>query len=260
MKLSDLGDGFGWNDTMGITARAMIDTGFEVWGFLIYRCTYGDDDVWDRYMTHLKEAVHKDLDILGRDILMEQYAQWTVIEDKETLDGASKQEVRERFIQWRDQNSVSRELSEATQLVRTIMPMQTDASTRLPRFTYCLYVDQKCLDTLAAHVDAKATDLGLRLPPPLVVVIIDGDYPDQRPREWTWPNRDSGIRYSDVEGCTQKYVGWMYISTDVLASLYDRLHNGRLDEWGGYSRPPEIWPTGTQLISGGVSAFVLPLD
>ncbi|KAI1376398.1 hypothetical protein F4677DRAFT_90826 [Hypoxylon crocopeplum] len=242
MKLSDLGDNFDWSSTVGTTARVMRDTGFEVWGFLIYRCTYSDDDAWNRYVTCLKEDVHEDLDYLGRDYLMEQYAQWTVIEDKEALDGASKQQVRERFAEWRDQHSVSRELSEAAQLVRNLVPMPTNASTRLPRFTYCLYVDQKCLDTLTAHADVNATAKPFGPRPRLVVVVIDGDFPDQRSQSSA--NEDYDGYYSDIESCTQRYVGWEYMLTRYLAGLYDRLHHSRLDGQGDYKRPPAINPAG----------------
>ncbi|KAI8631761.1 hypothetical protein F5Y19DRAFT_472644 [Xylariaceae sp. FL1651] len=173
MKLSKLTDGFDWNNHMGTTARRMRDTGFETWGFLIYRCTYGDDAAWDCYMQLFKEQVHDDLVCFGRELLMEQYPQWTVIEDKETLDGASKKQGG--------------------------LPTRNDASTRLPRFTYCLYVDQRCLDTMKAYLDAK--DSGAPLLPYLVAVIIDG---------------------------------WEYAEAGSLASLYETLHYQRMDLGGGY--------------------------
>ncbi|RYC65033.1 hypothetical protein CHU98_g1148 [Xylaria longipes] len=234
MKLSDLTEEFDWNGMMGTTARRMRDTGFETWGFLIYRCTYGDDEAWDRYMALFKQDVHDDLVYNGREWLMEPYAQWTVIEDKETLNGASKQQVREHFVQWRDQHSVSYELSEAARVARQLFPTPNDANTRLPRFTYCLYVDQKCLDTLKAYLDAKAN--GAPLLHSLVVVIVDADY---SPAGYTHPYR----RYPDIEGCTEEYVGWEYALARYVASLYDVLHSERLDLGGSYRRPPGIYPS-----------------
>ncbi|KAI0481578.1 hypothetical protein F4859DRAFT_475232 [Xylaria cf. heliscus] len=237
MKLSELTDEFDWNRTMGTTARRMRDTGFETLGFLIYRCTYGDDAVWDLYMKIFKEAVHDDLVRCGRELLMEQYAQWTVIEDKETLDGVSKQHVRERFVQWRDQHSVEWEQPDAlARFARKLFPTPSDVSDRLPRFTYCLYVDQKCLDKMKAYLDAKANGTPSSFPR-LVAVIIDSDY---SPAEYTNPYR----RYPDLEGCTDKYVGWKYAYARSLASLYDELHSQPMDTWGCYCRPPAAYPTG----------------
>ncbi|KAI1350843.1 hypothetical protein F5Y01DRAFT_137019 [Xylaria sp. FL0043] len=232
-KLSELTDEFEWNSWMGTTVSHMRDTGFEAWGFLVYRCTYGDDAAWDRYMQALKDEVHNNLVWCGREWLMEQYAQWTVIEDKETLDGAPKKEVRERFVQWRDEHSVSYELPVAAQIARAAFPTPRDASTRLPRFTYCLYVDQKCLDTLKAYLDAKAN--GTRAS--VVAVVIDGDY---SPDRHTNPYR----LYPNFEGCTDKYMGWMYTEASFLASLYDELHLHRLDLVSSYMRPPAVCPAG----------------
>ncbi|KAI1302208.1 hypothetical protein F5Y03DRAFT_362040 [Xylaria venustula] len=132
-KLSELTDEFDWNATMGVTARHMLDTGFDTWGFIVYRCTYDDDAAWDRYMQALKDEAHRDLVWNGREWLIEQYAQWTAIEDNETLDGASKQKVRERFVRWRDEHAVSWELSEAARFAREAVPTPNDASTRLGR-------------------------------------------------------------------------------------------------------------------------------
>ncbi|KAI0402317.1 hypothetical protein F4802DRAFT_608819 [Xylaria palmicola] len=207
MRLSDLTDEFDWNGTMGTTARCMRDTGFATWGFLIYRCTYGDDEAWNRYIEAFKEQVHYELEYYGRDLLLEQYAQWTVVEDEETLNGASKQQVRERF-----------------------------PHTRLPRFTYCLYVDQKCLDTLERYADAKAN--GARRPAWPVMVTIDGDYsPGGR---YTHPHR----RYPQVEGCTDEYVGWQYVTAGCVAGMYDSWHDQRMDLGGNFTRPPAIYPIG----------------
>ncbi|KAJ2979929.1 hypothetical protein NUW58_g7080 [Xylaria curta] len=143
MKLPRLDDNFGWDGHMGLTAPAMIDTGFE-----------------NRYMAHLKEGVHESLDFLGRDYYGAICA------------------VRERLGEWKDQNSVSRGLSPATKLAKNIVPMPTDESTRLPRFTHCLYVDQGCLDTLTAHANPKATGRSPRSP---LVAVIDSDYPNRQP-------------------------------------------------------------------------------
>ncbi|KAI0517891.1 hypothetical protein F5B22DRAFT_635731 [Xylaria bambusicola] len=234
MELSGLTDEFDWNSTMGTTARFMRDTGFETWGFLVYRCAYGDDEAWNRYMEAFKEQVHSTLEYYGRDHLLEQYAQWTVVEDEETLNGASKQQVRERFVQWRDQHGVSRELSEAATIARQSAFWATHESTLLPRFTYCLYVDQKCLDTLKRYSAAKASGAGRTDWP--VIVMIDGDYVPGG--QYTHPHR----RYPEVEGCTDEYVGWQYVTAGCVPTRYDALHYERMDLGGDFERPPAVYP------------------
>ncbi|KAH8160002.1 hypothetical protein CIB48_g8256 [Xylaria polymorpha] len=69
--------------------------------------------------------------------------------------------------------SVEWQLPDAARLAGEVFPTPNDASTRLPRFTYCLYVNQECLDTRKAYLDAKAN--GTPSVPYLVAVIIDGD-------------------------------------------------------------------------------------
>jgi hypothetical protein len=66
------------------------------WGWVIYRCTYGDDNAWSRFIDRLnrhKDAVLRD-DYQTPD-LIGSYA-WNVQEDP-ALDGATKDEVRRRF-------------------------------------------------------------------------------------------------------------------------------------------------------------------
>lgn len=256
MKLSDLPGDWDWSQYMGWTCRYMLETGFEEWGFLIYRCAYGDDDTWDRYMAYLREAVHEDLVYQGREHLMEQYARWSVVEDRAALDGASRQQVRRRFVEWRDQNSVSRQLP----VGQVLAPLLSDTSPRLPRFTCCLYVDQECLDTLQAHADAKAAAKALGRIPPLIAVVIDGDFSDQQSSPAVPSLFDYPAGFDDhhppIDGCKQRYVGWEYFSARYLASLYDDLHQVRMDDDLDYKRPPAIAPGGTNVMENGVVKLV----
>jgi hypothetical protein len=208
----------------------MKESSFHKWGFFIYRCAYGDDDLWERYLAALKQDVDEDLKYNGCDRLLAQYAQWTVVEDLE-LNAASKDEVREHFKRRNEHHSEvpSRDVSPPT-----------DASSRLPRFTYCLYVDQKCLDTLKEHAEAKSKrkqpGLGPR-PPSLVAVVIDADF--QR-------GSGAGSRPA-IEGSTEDYLGWGYYNMRYIATLYNSLH---YESFRGseYCRPPAIGPSGRQIM------------
>ncbi|CAJ2502251.1 Uu.00g096450.m01.CDS01 [Anthostomella pinea] len=226
MKLSDVSEDWYLGSPMRSTIRYMLETGYEQWGFLIYRCTYGDDDAWDSYMAYLREEVHSDLDHSGCDVLLEQYARWTVVEDESLLDGASKDQVRRRFVAWRDRHSDS-------------VFQWPPPRARQPRFAYCLYVDQKCLDTLHPHVEAKsAANRRDRPPPPLVAAVIDGDFHEGRFDS----HAREGETYPPVEGCAKKYVGWQYYSARCLAGLYENLQIEHMDGYFSYQRPPAIGP------------------
>lgn len=105
----------------------------------------------------------------------------------------------------------------------------------LPRFRYCLYVDRKCLDTLA---DLPADYFEPRSPRDdpdcnVVVVAIDGAFDERKKRD-----SERGLQ-PEVEGCTKWYVGWRYEYLDMAVTTYDECHNIPLDDME-YSRPPLI--------------------
>lgn len=62
---------FKWStQPFAATIRGMINTGLHEWGFVIYRCTYGDDEAWKRYMECLEENVVRGLEFGGGDAIV----------------------------------------------------------------------------------------------------------------------------------------------------------------------------------------------
>ncbi|KAK2026960.1 hypothetical protein LX32DRAFT_641389 [Colletotrichum zoysiae] len=208
----------------GGTAFAMKWSRFHRWGFVIYRTTYDDDTAWERYLEVLRLARLRSLVWAGDDLLLEQYMDWPVISDKATLDGASKAEVRKHFKSWCAARSEERDGHGAT----------GSRTKHLPRFKYCVYVDRKCLDTLA-RLPANYRETR-RQPTDVVAVLIDGAFDERTPGE------DVGW-YPDIEGCTERYVGWRYETIEMLAATYDECHNYDLGHFD-YKRPPLISPFG----------------
>lgn len=208
-------------ESLGPLVYRMQQTGFHKWGFLIYRCAYGDDALWERYLAHLKEASIEDLDYCGRKELLKQYMQWTVIENPEALGGASKSDVRKQFTEWAFLRSEERDGAGA----------EHPLSYRLPRFAYCLYVDQRCLDTLKEYEDFMTTKKPGRKPP-VVAIVIDTDFDEAKARRGREP---------EIEGFKARFVGWMYVGHNALPSLYDSLHEKPLDHVE-YMRPPRVYP------------------
>ncbi|KAK8074577.1 hypothetical protein PG997_009240 [Apiospora hydei] len=229
---SELSEPANWKGLMGDTCREMHRTGFEEWGFVIYRCAYGNDEAWDRYMKYFRAAIHEKL-VSYKCEFMEQYARWIVVEDEMDLRAASKLRVRQRFVNWRDQNTVWRT---APELSKYIPRMPYEATLRLPRFTYCLHVDQDCLDTVDAQAAAKPTETYSDPAPMLVVALIDGDFVDH--------SSIDDYKCPPVEGCTEEYVGWQYMPVDLLPCFYNDHHYYTLESDVNieYSRPPKISP------------------
>ncbi|KAK8016832.1 hypothetical protein PG993_015021 [Apiospora rasikravindrae] len=217
---------------MGDTCREIHETGFGEWGFVIYRCAYGDDEAWYRYLKYFKQAIHDKL-VDQNCAFLEKYARWTVVEDEADLRAASKLRVRQRFVDWRDRNTVWRK---APEISKYIPRMPGEATLRLPRFTYCLHVDQDCLDTVDAHAAAKPTETYYHPAPMLVVALIDGDYVDL--------SAIDDYKCPPVEGCTEEYVGWQYMPVELLPCFYNDHHYYTLESevYIEYSRPPKIYP------------------
>ncbi|KAJ0360196.1 hypothetical protein COL26b_014151 [Colletotrichum chrysophilum] len=202
-----------WADhPLGRAAYGMKRSGFHRWGFVIYRTTYDDDAAWERYVGVLKST--------ARSVLVDEGG--SVMSDKATLDGASKADVRKHFISWREAHSEERDGPGTTK----------DRAKRLPRFKHCVYVDRKCLDTLAGlPADCDEEELFK-----VVAVVIDGSFDEKTAGD------DEGL-YPDIEGCTARYVGWRYEDIEMLVDTYEETHNYPLNHID-YKRPPLISPNG----------------
>ncbi|KAG8166432.1 hypothetical protein KVR01_002121 [Diaporthe batatas] len=212
-------------------AFGMKRSGFHRWGFAIYRTTYDDDAAWDRYLEILKVSALRSLKFTGGDVLLEQYylthkPSGPVISDPVRLKGASKAQVRRHFKNWCAARSEERDGPGAT----------NGGVKHLPRFKYCLYVDRKCLDTLA-NLPADYFEPQSRQKlhqSEVVVVAIDGAFDRRTPRY----DPDRGLQ-PEVEGCTEWYVGWRYEYIDRTVATYDECHGFSLDH-RPYKRPPLI--------------------
>ncbi|KAJ4140848.1 hypothetical protein NW768_000052 [Fusarium equiseti] len=203
--------------------RDMQRTDFKRWGFVIFRTVYSEESQsqWDTYIEFLKASVEMDLESLELSTLLKPHLEWTIIEDRDTLDNASKQHVREKFSEWASQRSVQRDgprVEEAFQY-------------GLPRFRYCIYVDQKCLDTVNQY-KAWADAGGPGSPEHVVYVILDKRCKPEGQGKGGFPR---------IEGCSREYTGWQYAGVDAIADVYNTLSIKDLSE-DDYVRPPHIFP------------------
>src|ERR1051325_1601690 len=75
------------------TINTRVLTGYPKWGFVIYRGTYKDDILWDKCITLVKINAHQWLLDKDQVNILEPDLEWTIIEDRDTLDGAPKEVV-----------------------------------------------------------------------------------------------------------------------------------------------------------------------
>lgn len=185
-------------------------TGQRTWGFVIYRCTYGDDDAWARFMKIVNERVRESLEAYDTPELMETL-DWPVQEDRATLEGASKDVVRQHFRRW---------VAGA--------PGHDDPFS--PRFRYCIQVDAESLKSVVTDApqppEPDLDSIGC-------VNMIEGDWTLDEDEE----EDDGG---EEIEGCTQHNVGWIRVP---VCGLAPRTYSMFGDDAGWdicYVRPPDV--------------------
>ncbi|KAG8666334.1 hypothetical protein FPOAC2_11442 [Fusarium poae] len=203
----------------------MQETDFKRWGFVIFRTVYTEESqpLWESYIEFLKVSVEEYLESKELSTLLNPLLEWVIIEDQQTLNNAPKQHVRERFSAWVSQHFVERDGPEVPDAFRR---------QQFPRFRYCIYVDQKCLDTVAqyeAWAKAGAEGVGKQV----VCVVLDKN---------CHRKGEGKGRFPRIEGCSREYTGWQYISVHCLAGLYDKLSKQELSGYD-YTRPPMVFPS-----------------
>ncbi|KAK3327085.1 hypothetical protein B0T19DRAFT_152035 [Cercophora scortea] len=230
-------------------ARSMIKTRFHHWGFVIYRCAYGDDAPWGRYLEYMKATTLRVLDRRHRRRLLEQYLEWTVIDNRKKLDGASKADAKKLFRNWCANRSETRDGAgargraiEGPDIDITQLPLGCYVSRgrllegrpvgSLPRFKYCLYVDQKCLDKFKDMEEARTKitdDYELRkfdaMEGAAVGIIIDRLF---KPKRIRGPTTEDSNPVGDSSTLT--YSGWLEVDLSYLVSVYSDLHWTSLDK------------------------------
>lgn len=213
---------------LGHIIQSMQWTGHHKWGFRIYRCTYSDDEAWLRYVQYIKDQTISTLDLHDQRSLLEKYFDMQVVEGPE-LDGASKPYVKSLFADWAETHRRTEKGGPGS---------ANTFATKMPRFNYCVYVDQACLDTLLTRekwdreLEQGDVEKETEMPPSVVCVVIAANCK---------PEGEGPDGYEPVEGCTRYFPGWMYCLIDLLTTLYEQLHFEDMSRgYDMYERPPGI--------------------
>jgi len=205
------------------------------WGFVVYRCTYGDDAAWARFMQRLNERNEV---IVRRDHEnhngLADRLDWRVQEDSTGLQGASKDEVRRRF----------------RRLVATELAVEEGRGGEAvldenPRFNYCVHVDAESMRSVLEPGDGDPDEEELGGYVNLVRADEGWSAPDFDKFDWSThvpgPEDDPYDEgEEEIEGSRLADVGWMKVSVDeLIPELYTTLTQNHL--WDNYYlRPPEI--------------------
>ena len=114
--------------------RQLQEDGHKIWGWVIYRCTYGNDEEWAEFMRRLTYYIENTLrDNNALDMLPS--ADYHVFEDRDQFDGAHPSAVLDHFTQWAA-TAPQHEQGEGA------YPMRSQ------RYNYCLHVDQEALQSV----------------------------------------------------------------------------------------------------------------
>lgn len=208
--------------SLGQMIFGMQATGHHKWGFVIYRTTYGDQALWERYMASLRERTAWALDIFERTGELTPHLQWTVREDEAALRGATREQVRTLFRGWVAGRSVARDGP-------GVDGNEAFLFARVPRYRLCLFVDEECLASLATPKAIRA-------------VVIDGEperqsaHGDQNEEDEEDEDGGENAGNDDIDNSPEEPRFWMYLNIEYLVSLYQEA--AWQSEWRNFYKPP----------------------
>ncbi|KAI6814026.1 hypothetical protein KC327_g4385 [Hortaea werneckii] len=150
--------------------------------------------------------------------------EWTFVEDRAALDGASRSQLRERFKQWAAQAIIAEQ-------PRAQAQAQEDSLFGIPRYNYFIQIDEEALQSVLAAPRNDPSGEGF-------VNFVDARW---NPLGDIYPE-DEDERYDPIDECTEENVGWMRIATMMIdTEWYDAAINFASGGWFVYYlRPPKI--------------------
>ena len=200
-------------------------TGHEKWGWHIYRCTYSSDDDWSAFMEKLRTTTQSTIEFYGGTCraVAKQHI-FTVVEDRERLENATKSDVRSMFRDWVNSPEAAAEQPDAKTSL-SVAPMA--------RYLYCMHVDEESLRSVLD--DSKDWHINIinRSWIPWEEEESDREDYDNDDEE----DDDEAYLPPEIEGCTEEDVGWTKASKGILLCSYIDLCEPSF--WYiYYSRPP----------------------
>jgi hypothetical protein len=213
------------NDVIADLDSKLKASGHDVWGWIIYRCTYNSHYDWSAFIKALDATTEYDLEFYGSTEAIAKQHIWTVIDDRERLEHASKTDVRRMFNDW------VRSPEAAAEQPNAKVPV---CEVPMARYRYCVQVDEASLrsvldDSRDWHVNIINRDWVPKEEESEYGDSEDDEVPEEAREAETWP---------EIGGCTEEDVGWVKASRGILVEDYVSLCNPNF--WYAYhTRPPQ---------------------
>lgn len=252
-----------FNTADGIQKQLHAD-GHRVWGFVVYRCTYGDDAAWQTFLERIHASIRREMEYYhGLDLLEEDCFKLTVLEDASKFDGASVQLVREHFREWRkhavkEDQGTSEEI-EARRVkpepgYHTLVPSHGYGSCDVAvRYRFCVKIDEAALQSIVspereecygdAWVNLIEADWNLEAAAAEVEEAREQariDHIDMGGTLEDFDFEEYAEVFPEIDGSIVENVGWMKVQYNALIpGFYSHLQDPCMLEIK-YYRPPEI--------------------
>ncbi|KFZ10641.1 hypothetical protein V502_08022 [Pseudogymnoascus sp. VKM F-4520 (FW-2644)] len=185
----------------------------DKWGWVIYRCTYGDDEAWAQFQKLINDRSRKSMAEREFPPEVANSLEWTFVSDQSLFDGASRDQLRQHFRAW------------ATEAEKSEQPRAVDGEKDYiaSRYLYFIQVDEEVLRTT-----------------------VDVDLYDEL--DWGWVNlvrcwdqdldldwREEAREHVDEENGDE---GWMQIAAHMVGpDFYDAI-GVRSEYWYAFYTPP----------------------
>jgi hypothetical protein len=218
----------------GSIKEAMQQQGHQSWGFVIYRCTYGDETKWSRFMAQFKSNAQELLSLEGNADMMDSLL-WTICDDKDAFANASKDDLRKHFLSWANQSSDAKAEQPGARMAIWMPSREEVTSLSTPRYNYFIQVDD-------AAVEAVLTAEG-NYDDPGYVNIVDAKWRLPTREDYDLEEDEEMEEGEEIKGCTAMNLGWQKVSAvNVYPQFYhDCESSWRLwSEGQDYIRPPRI--------------------
>lgn len=202
----------------------------DIWGWVIYRCTYDDDEGWARFKEIIQQRARATIEESDAPELLNTL-KWEFVEDRATLDGASRAYLRTRFKAWAKDAMLSE---------KPFLEAGNPGSI-IPRYSYFVQVDESALKSVVYEAPQPPDD---DFDGEGHVNFVDADWVpmSEWPKEYLLhPNQTpEEDLYDPIDGCREENVGWMKMAAWMVGpSFYEAMYDVPEVWYCFYQRPPE---------------------
>jgi hypothetical protein len=217
--------------------HALIADGHRIWGFVVYRCTYGNDADWQLCMQHIRESLGQSIITSDGQHLLDERFNLTIMEDEDKFGRASTSTIRQHFRDW-CVHAVNEEQGSNDEIERRRQESVPWCGSLAVRYRFCLQID-------AASLKSVVED-----EPDAWVNLIRDDWQlkqtmaEQPSDDLNWDQGDftddEDEVYPAIEGNTDGDVGWMMVDYRCLMPTYYSYLRDPNDWNVTYARPPHV--------------------